>query len=160
MDETNTQPSQMPPAAKGSFLHQLEMWLDEYLGHKAPQIPVRGREFIVKIAPWATLILLIIALPLLLALLGLGAFFAPFGFIGGFHAGAMYIITWVLTLATFVLEIIALPGMFRRQRRSWLLIFYASLISVVISIVSINIGGLIGNIIGLYFLFQIRSYYK
>jgi hypothetical protein len=160
MNETPTPVQAGPAGDKGSILHQLEMWLNEYLGQKAPKIPQRGREAIVKIAPWITLIILIIALPVILALFGLSAFLAPFAFLGGFHAGAMFIVTWVLTLITFVLEIIALPGLFHRKRKGWLFLFYSSLIGAVLNIISLHISGLIGTVIGLYLLFQIRDYYK
>lgn len=161
MEETHQTP-QTPPVtpSSGSPLHQLEMWLDDILGHKAPAIPANGREAIVKIAPWITLVLLIIALPFVLALFGASAILSPFAFLGGVHAGFSYLITWGLVLVTFVIQIIALPGMFKRKRKSWQLLFYSSLITGLMNILSINIGGLIGTIIGLYLLFQIRSYYK
>ncbi len=159
MNETNSSP-QMPPSGGNGSLHQLEMWLDHWLGQKAPQIPAGGREAIVKFAPWIILILLLLALPFLLTLFGIGAVFAPVAFMGGFRPSGMYYFMWAVTLVTVVLEAMALPGLFHRQRRGWQLLFYSSLISGVLNIVSFNVVGLLGTLIGLYLLFQIRSYYK
>lgn len=164
MEETNNTSQTTPPSTssgdKSSALHQLEMWLDHTLGHQAPQLPANWRETIVKIVPWLTLIILIIALPAILVVFGIGTFFAPFAFMGGFNFGGIYLVTWALTLATFVLEIIALPGLFHRKYKSWQLVYYATLIGGVSSVISMQFGGLIGMVIGLYILFQIRSYYK
>lgn len=171
MDQTNTAPGQSapqqtPPSGnKGSILHQLEMWLDLYLGQKAPRIPDNWRENIVKVAPWITLILLVIALPAMLFLftvaLGLSAVSIPFAYgAAGAHFGGMLIVTFVLTLVSLILEVLALPGLFHKQRKGWLFLFYSTLIGGVLNIVSFHIGGLIGTVLGLYLLFQIRSYYK
>ena len=53
-------------------LDKLDALLDEYLVKKAPEIPTKWKETIVAVSPWATLIIMIIALPALFALLGLG----------------------------------------------------------------------------------------
>jgi len=60
-----------------------------------------------------------------------------------------------------ILEIVALPGLFKRTKNSWELMFYASLIMVLSYIFALNIGSLIiGGAISFYVLFQIKSYYK
>lgn len=149
-------PPKLPPY---SFLPQLEGWLEEYLGQKAPQLPERWRQTIAKIGPWVTLVVLILTIPALLALLGFG--FAVVSTLGvAVHYGAWSWFIWLLTLGSLVLEIIALPGLFKRTKFGWSFIFYAALLGGVTNILSINIGGLIGTVLSLYIIFQIKNQYK
>ncbi len=149
-----------------SVLGQLEDTLDLYLVKKAPfTLPDNVKEIIVSLAPWVTLILMIVAVPSVLLVLGLGAVVAPFtAFLGPGPAlsyGINYTIAMLVTAVSIVLELLAIPGLFKRSRKAWNLVFYASLISTVSGILSGGlIGALIGAVIGLYFLFQVRAYYK
>jgi len=134
-------------------------FLDFYLVKKAPfQIPDAGREFIVKFGPWITLILMVITLPVILFLLGLGTLLSPFG---GVEYMAGWGLTAVLILIRFALRAAALPGLFARKMLGWRLVFYSVLVGLVESLLSVYsiVGGLIGAIIGLYILFQIRGLY-
>lgn len=134
-------------------------FLDYYLVQKAPiQIPDAGREFIVKYGPWIALILLLISLPGLLIILGIGTALVPFGGMAysvGFTYSALFLILY------YVLMIAALPGLFARRRSGWNLVFYAELISIVHSLTMGAIfGAIIGGLIGLYILFQVRTKYN
>ena len=133
-------------------------FLDFYLVTKAPfQIPLGGREAIVRFGPWITVVLLILTLPLLLMALGLGTLFIPFGGIG--YASRL----GMLSIFVFVevgLMIAALPGLFARTRAGWRLLFYSQLVSIVYNVLSGSIvGGLLFGLIALYVLFQIRTLY-
>ena|SRR3990167_1203147 len=144
-----------------SYLKKLEDTLELYLVKKAPALPAGAKEIIVKIAPWITLVVLILTLPLILAVLGLGALLAPLSFLGGVTTGTGYIVTLIFSGAQLVLEGLAIPGLFKRSKGAWNLVFYASLIGAVQNIVTFNVGGLlIGSLLSLYILFQIREYYK
>ena len=70
-------------------------FLDFYLVKKAPfQIPDAGRELIVRFGPWITVVLLILLLPTLLFVLGLGAVLIPFTGAGGVgHAASFGLVT-------------------------------------------------------------------
>jgi len=134
-------------------------FLDFYLVKKAPfQIPDAGRELIVKFGPWIILILLVVALPALLFLLGIGSALMPFGGVGyasGFGLAAIFLII------RLGLQAASLPGLFARKMIGWKLAFYGQLVSFVYSLASYAIiGGIIGTLIGLYILFQVRSLYK
>lgn len=143
-------------------LGKLEDTLNEYFVKKAPfQLPDGVKEFIVTFGPWITLVLLVLTLPIILVALGLSAFLAPFAFLGGARAGATFGLSTVFTIAWFALEAFALPGLFARKKSGWNLLFYATLVSALESLINLNIAGLIlGALIGWYFLFQIRSHYK
>ena len=144
-----------------SYLKQLEDLLSEYLVKKAPALPANIKEAIVNFAPWVTLVVLILTLPVVLAVFGLGAFFAPFSFLGGITAGTNYLLTILFSGVQLVLEAMAIPGLFKKSRAAWNLVFYAALVGAVQNIVTFNLGGLlIGTLLSLYILFQVREYYK
>lgn len=145
----------------GSTLKQLDDTLDLYLVQKAPSLPTNIKELIVKISPWLTLIFLVLSLPAVLAVLGIGALFTPFSYLGGMNAGLQYTVSMVILAVTIVLEGLAIPGLFKRSISGWNFLFYSVLVSIISNIVSFNIGGLIlGTIVPLYFLYQVKSYYK
>ena len=133
-------------------------FLDYYLVQKAPfQIPPNGRELIVRLGPWITLILMILILPVVLFALGLGTMLMPF-------AGPVYAVGFgyaaILAILQFGLMVAALPGLFARRRSGWTLLFYSELLHIVTSLLGGLVGGLLGGLIGLYILFQIRTLYR
>lgn len=134
-------------------------FLDYYLVKKAPfQIPDGGREAIVKFGPWIVVVLLVITLPALLLVLGIGTALVPFAGVGyatGFGVAALGLIIQV------ALEVMALPGLFARKLSGWRLMFYATLVGIVTSLLSGSIvGAILGGLIGLYILFQVRGLYR
>jgi hypothetical protein len=134
-------------------------FLDFYLVKKAPfQIPDAGRELIVRFGPWITVVLLILLLPALLFVLGLGALLIPFGGVG--YAGSFGLLT-IFIIVEIGLMIAALPGLFARKMSGWTLLFYSQLVGIVHSVLSGNIvSGLLMALIGLYILFQVRPLYR
>ncbi|MDE3155392.1 MAG: chromate transporter [Acidobacteriota bacterium] len=133
-------------------------FLDYYLVQKAPfQIPDAGREWIVQWGPWIAVVLMILSLPPLLVVLGIGTALIPFGGIG-YAAGFTYLT--VVLIVQVLLMLAALPGLFARKMAGWRLLFYAQLVSFVFSLLSGSIvGAILGTLIGLYILFQIRPLY-
>ena len=133
-------------------------FLDFYLVKKAPfQLPPEVREFFVKFGPWIALVFLVLSLPALLFLLGVGTALVPFGGVG-YAAGFGYLT--VVLLAQLVLLCLALPGLFKRKMSAWRLMLYSQLIGIVFNLLSgAIIGAIIFGLIGLYILFQIRTLY-
>lgn len=145
-----------------SFLKSLEDLLDEYLVKKAPALPKGVKDAIVNFAPWIILIGIVLGLPFILAALGLNFLLFPAvsGY-AGVYGGVGYILTVALNAIALVLEVMALPGLFKRQKRSWYLVYYAVLVGLLASLVRFDIGGfIVGGLIGLYILFQVKSYYS
>jgi hypothetical protein len=134
-------------------------FLDFYLVQKAPfQIPDNAKEWIVQYGPWITVVLLVLALPPLLIVLGLGAALMPFGGIG-YATGFTYLT--IVLLAQLGLMVAALPGLFARKMSGWQLLFYAQIASFVFSLLSgALVGAIVGALISMYLLFQVRSLYK
>jgi hypothetical protein len=171
MDQTNNSEPQAPKHVEPkSQLQGLEGFFDTYLREKAPfQLPAWVREWIVKYSPWIILIVTILGalviIPLLLVLLGLKTAVFPAQIAGEIrNANAMRstdYIYFAFGLGSLILEAMAIPKLFKRQLAGWKLLFYAALVSAAGSILSFDVIGLIlGLVISMYILFQIRSYYR
>jgi hypothetical protein len=158
----------MPEKAKevssksfNEYLVEFETKLDEILGKKAPQLPANVKEFIVKYGPYLAVLSLILMLPVLLAALGLAAVVSPFMALGGVNAFAGFSISTIFMIITLVLEVMAIPGLFKRSIKSWRLMLYATAVNAVGALLAMNFGSLIiGTLLSWYVLFQVKSYYK
>ena len=141
-------------------MDSLKNLLDDYLGKKAPALPMGVKDFLVKIAPWAVILSLIIMIPGVLAYWGLGTLMMPYAYyVGG--RSALFTLSTILSAIAIIIDILAIPGLFKRAASGWNFIFYGVLVSTVSSLVSGNIvGAIIGFLISMYLIFQIRSYYN
>lgn len=149
--------------AKGGWrkvLVDLEKKINVYFGEKAPTLPKGIVNFIVKYGPYLMVIGLVFSIPFILAAVGLGALI-PIAFLGGVSAGYGFSVWNIFTLLTLVLQVVALPGLFKRKLSSWKILFYISLVNVVLYLITFQLASLlIGTAICWYFLFQIRKEYK
>ena len=145
-------------------LTQLEDTLNEYFGKKAPAMPENIKEIIVKLAPFLAILGVILSLPAVFLLLGLGGLATMMSPFGGMQAMTTIPTMWlsiVLLIPVVVLEILAIPGLFARTKQGWKYMYWAELISIVSSIAQFNIiGAVIGALIGFYLLFQVKNLYK
>lgn len=161
MDTPQSAPSQ-------GFLKQLEDFFDTYLHKKLNiHLPPNVKEWIVKYSPWITLVILILAIPAILALLSLNAFlgsvntmYAPYYHQAYAFTGGM-MLQGLIMIASLVLEAMAIPLLIKRSLKGWHLVYYAVLVGAVGQL----LGGQIINMIvslalSMYFLFQVREYYK
>jgi len=151
----------------GGALKNLEETLEEYLVKKAPfQLPENVKEIIVKFAPYLAILGVVMGIPGVLALLGAGTILAPLGFVGGMMTGRPFLgvgfIINVLFLGIMVLlQGLAIPGLFSRSKKAWTFLYWSALVGVIQNVISFNVGGLvIGGLISMYFLFQVKEYYK
>ncbi|MGV3560697.1 chromate transporter [Larkinella arboricola] len=139
----------------------LEAELAPYFTEKAPfQVPFSFREGFVRYWPIVSLIFLIIAIPAILVFLGLGTALLPVSFLGGAGLGLQYNISMILAIAGTVLSIAALPGLFNRRRQGWVFSYYAQLISILSSLITLSIFSVLIGLLWLLLLFQVRSYYR
>jgi hypothetical protein len=150
----------------GSMFEKLEVTLGEYLGEKAPQLPKAWKDILVKFVPYLVIIGVVVGVLGFLALLGLGTFLVPLGTIGGMITGRPffgfgYILNIVFLGAIVLFQGLAIPGLFSRSKKAWTFLYWSALVGAVQNIVSFNIGGLvIGTLLSLYFLFQVKEHYK
>jgi len=150
----------------GSMFGKLEITLDEYLGKKAPQLPGQWKEVLVKVAPYLAIVAVVLGIPGILALLGIGTFVVPLGTVGGILSGhpflgLSYLFNVIFLAVTIVLEGMAIPGLFSRAKKGWNFLYWGALVGTVQNVLTFNLGGLvIGTLLSLYVLFQVKSYYK
>lgn len=152
------------------FLHTLtthplmrlvEQKLGYYFGHKAPAIPEKLKKGIVRFGPWIILLSLILTIPIVLALLGINNPLVPPQYIqNSLNTNLLGKIMLAISLIALLLEALSLPGLFKKRKSGWYLLYYSTLLGVLQNLVSLNIIGLIiGSIISFYILFQIKEYY-
>lgn len=150
---------------------QLVKPLEQYYA-KAPSLPANVKDFIVMVAPWVSVILGVLSvLAFAFALLGLGALrtLSPLYSAAGVSLTGAGLITAVLGLISGVLMLLAFRPLQRRSIRGWNLLFWVLVVGLVStvatsSILYFSVVGLIWAVvwflIELYFLFQVKSYYK
>jgi hypothetical protein len=132
---------------------------------QAPKLPENVQETLVSIAPWIALIFGILNI-----LVGVGAFVGSIGLsalalFGGAQAGIIVFVIGVISVVTGALMLMAYPKLKTRQYKGWELLFWADMVSAVTFVLSIfggsiDLGSIIGVLIGLYLLFQIKGHYK
>lgn len=154
------------PKDLNGLLSQLDKVSQEYFVTKAPfALPENLKEFIVKVAPYVSVVLAILLLPVVLAVFGLSALLAPVGMMGQAYFNPLSslwgIVGWIFSVAGLVLWIMAIPGLFARSKKGWTFSWYNTLLNFVQSIFTGNlIGGLISLVVGLYVLYQVKDKYK
>jgi len=146
-------------------MNELEKVLTEYFGQKAPQMPMGLKTFLVSIAPYLAILGVAMAVLAIFPLIGLSSYgygmMSAYGMMQGSYFGSMMIISLVAMIAMAGLEVMAIPGLFAKTLTGWRYMFYAQLVSLVSSLLMMNIiGFIIGAVIGFYILFQVKSLYK
>ncbi len=164
-----------------SALQPLEKRLEEVFVKNAPKLPPNGIKATVRYLPWINLVLGLLALN--------AAYWLWYwahtanslidyandlsSVYGGPKVSTHRLTTLIwLSLAVLILQavcyIAAFPAIRARKKSGWDLLFYALLINVVYGVVVFftDYGGaaslvfsLLGSVVGLYFLFQIRARY-
>jgi len=143
------------------MLQQLEDSLEEYLVDRTPvSIPSEWKELIVNFAPWALIISTLISAKSALNYLGAGALVSNLGYLPGIQNGFSNLVDLAIWIVLTVLQALAIQGSFKRQRRSWKLIYYAGLVNSIRSLLVFDlIGFAIQTLAFFYVLFQVKDYY-
>jgi uncharacterized membrane protein HdeD (DUF308 family) len=145
-------------------LKKLTKFLDEYYA-KLPALPKGATDFIVSIAPWLALVFGVLAILSGIAAFGFLSVLSPFAAVAG---ATQYAFTGLLAALVLVVqgvvELLAFPSLKSRKVKGWNLMFLSLLLSVVSAVFYLSVFGvvqsLIGVLIGYYFLYQVKSYYK
>jgi hypothetical protein len=160
-------------------LENLEKSLDGVFGKNAPKLPENGKNILVKWLPWITLVAGLLSLWAAYALWHLAhlasyadQLYQAFG-INNTAYDRMSTAIWIgLVILIFqgVVYLLAYPGLRDRKKMGWNLLFYAQLVYIAYGVVMLfsdirgGVGSLfmslIGSVIGLWLLFQIRGKYK
>lgn len=127
---------------------------------KLPELPRGGREFIVTVTPWLALIFGVLGVIAGVVGLGLFTFLAPFAMLGAAKGVGSGFVVVLVGLVSSVLLLMAFPGVKNKRISGWKLLYYSEVIGLVANVVSLSVFGVLSTLIGFYFLYQIRSYYK
>ncbi|MCE7897998.1 hypothetical protein DYH11_02175, partial [Candidatus Microgenomates bacterium CPR3] len=132
--------------------------LEGFFVGSLPALPDNIKEFIVKASPYLTLIMMLLLLPVIVAGLGLGAIITPFSFLGGIGSGFSFILGMVFAFGSLILSLMALPGLFKREKRSWKLVYYSNLLSLFNNLFTGGLGSMLFSaLFSFYFLFQVKG---
>lgn len=135
----------------------------ENLFAKAPVLPAGGREFLVTIAPWFSLIFGVLSVVGSLSAFGLGAMYSPV-FAAAGTSPIFLMIIGVVGLVQGVLMILAFPSLRKKLIKGWNLLFLSEILSLASSVVSLNVVSIVWavviTLIFFYLLFQIKSSYR
>ena len=103
----------------------------EKYNQKVPALPVKVKDIIVKIAPYLAIVGVIFSC---LGLLSLFSFLSSgYGVMMAAYAGAMPIanlyIALIVSIVVVIIYVIAIPGLFKRKKSAWNLMFYSQIVS-------------------------------
>lgn len=140
-------------------MEKINKFLEDLFLKKMPGISPKVKEWIAKIAPWLALIFGILAIPGLLSVLGVGFYTAPSWSLGARYT-AMTLIWFILAAVQVIMELLAVPHLFKRAKKGWQLLYWAALLGLVSSVLGVSIFSLLMTGVSLYLLFQIKALYK
>lgn len=146
------------------YLHDLAKTLDSYFV-KLPALPKGAKDFIAQISPWLALVFGVLAI-----LAGINTFsglslISSFAVLAGVHT---YLVTAILSAIILiiqgVIELLAFPSLKAGKIKGWNLLYYSLVLSFLSSVITLNISSMLSSVVGIligyYFLYQIKSYYK
>lgn len=133
---------------------------------KAPHLPENVRLGLVSIVPWAALIFGIMGI---LGLLSAGAFMSVISL--SFYSGGITKLSWAIVvlagLLTALLELLAYKPLTKREKKGWNFLFYGVVLTILAAIIDLIFGygsgatgSIVGSLIGLWLLFEIRTMYR
>ncbi len=136
-------------------------FLEELLGSKAPiQIPGKLRFLMAKFSHWLVMGMMVLVLPGQLISLGMRAAMLPFASMAGTDSSLKLAFALATLLFLIVILIMALPGLQGRKVVGWQLLMLANGINMAYGLLTGSVvGPILGALIWLYVLFQLRRYY-
>jgi hypothetical protein len=115
--------------------------------------------------PWLALIFGVLALLGGIAAFGLLSFFSPLAAVSGAGQYALTgLVASLILLLQGIIELLSFSPLRNRRESGWNLVLFALVLSVVSSIFYLNVFSVISSLfwalVGYYFLYQVKSYYK
>ncbi len=142
-------------------VNKLEAWMADIFKN-APHLPEGGRKWLVDVAPYISLIFGILGV---IALVTAGGA-SLIALVLTFGASIGLTLHILISLVSAILLLMAYKGLKSRSKSGWNFAFWSELVSVlgvlvgIVTMYGMNIGGLIGCLIGFYILFEVREHYK
>jgi hypothetical protein len=140
--------------------------LEPYFTKKAPvQIPVKAREWIVNYSWIISLVLAVILVPAMLSLLTIYGWAGAVAGALGVVVSPLYWLAGLALVVQFVFLVVSIPGLKKKSyAKGWKIVLYGEIFGFAYSMLYFTMGNLISGvlslIIGVYVLFQIKSYYN
>jgi hypothetical protein len=162
---------------------QLETKLNDVFTKSTPQLPANSKKTLVEWSPWVALVVGVLSLWAAYALWGwahavtgltdyVNSLCAAYGGASCNTSSVDSMTLWVwLGLAVLIIEgvlyLLAFPGLRDRKKAGWDFLYWGALLNLIYAVISLFtnyglgnfIGSLIGSILGLWLLFQVRSMY-
>lgn len=162
--------------------NQLESKLNDVFGKSAPQLPTNGKKMLVEWAPWVALVVGVLSLWAAYALWGWAHVASGIldlaNSVCNTYGGAACITPtdsmtlWIwLSLAVLIVEgalyLLAFPGLRAHKKAGWNYLYWGALINLVFVVLNLVsgygfqnfFGSLLGSVVGLWLLFQVRDMY-
>jgi len=134
------------------FIATLEEWFK-----KGPVLSPKFKALVVKYIPIIVLIFGVLSIITGVTSLGL----SPLALIGGARSSGILLIGGLGLIISGVMMFMAYPKLKLGKIGGWNLLFWSTIVSMVATLLTGDIlNGIISVVIGLYFLFQIKSSYK
>ena len=131
---------------------QVEQWLEAQLRKIPLKFPDRWRTPFVRAVPWASLSVLPLQVFATLGLFGITILEALFG--------SFEVLRLVLGVAALICEMVALPGLFKRNRTGWAFSLYATLLVALDSVLSLSPVGFVLSVFILWLAMAVKSEYR
>lgn len=144
------------------YLAEFDRVCTEYLYTKAPfAIPENWKGPLVTIMAYLNVVGIVFSVFGLVMLLGLGTMLSALGAVGNVNVqsnvGGNTVLSIIFLIGSLVLSIIAAPGLFKKQKKGWTYSYYNALLGIVQNAITLNfVGVIVGGIINLYVLYQLR----
>ncbi len=140
----------------------VDQWIDTVGDYykKLPELPKNGKDIVVSITPWLAIVFGVLGVIGSLVGLGIFTFLAPFALLSGVRETSQGILIVLLGLIASILMVVAFPGTKNKQQKGWKLLYYSEVVSLVSNLVTFSVVGVVFTLVGFYFLYQIRSYYR
>ncbi len=142
----------------------VEKFFYDYFYYHAPfHLPKGLKDFLVKIFPYLAALGVIFSIRQLLYALGIMQQPAVDEAVQRFYGLSFGLspLERVQTIGSFILNAVALPGLFKMQRMGWVYVFYSFLFSLIMALLMVNIVAfIVGGVVGGYLVMQFREYYK
>lgn len=124
---------------------------------KAPHLPKNWRDVVVNVVPWLALVYGILRILGGISTLGV----SPSAALGGLNNSYVFIVAGLASIISGVLSLMAFPHLRAQVFRGWQLSAYALVVNIIIPVVTLDLlGAVVTFLVGFYFLFEIRSFYK
>lgn len=140
-----------------AYVKMLEEWFAKF-----PPLPDQAKDVVVKVMPWIALVFGILGILGFVAATGLLSMMSPFMMLGGglgMTIGGL--LSGLLGIVGSVLMLISFSGLKSRKIVGWRWAFYAESVFILSNLITLNLfGAVLSFLIGFYFLFQVKSYYK